>query len=197
MINYLIFSILLFLQGQILSPINSIDRKDFSKIKLTNIGQFGLIRIARSNVPEHYHTGIDIKRPNNNYDNEPIFPLSEGKVISIRTDGAYAQLIIEHEMNRKKFWTLYEHIAGIKVKVNDLVKPSIPIARFMNKDELNRFGWQFDHFHLEILKVRPKEMKPDKEHPERYFYSYTLTCYSLNDLHKYFFDPIGFMKNKE
>lgn len=195
MINSIIIPLILLLQGQIFIPISSANRNDFSKIKLTDIGQFGLKRTARSKVPEHYHTGINIKLPNNNYNNEPIFPLAKGKVISKRTDGAYAQLIIEHEINGKKFWTLYEHIAGIKVKVNDFVSPTVPIARFMNKDELNRFGWQFDHFHLEIIKVKPQPKQPDREHPERFYSSYTLTCYTVNDLQKYYFDPLEFIKN--
>lgn len=193
-----IFIITILSQGQILIPVCLEDRQDISKIQLTKIGQFGLIRKARTNIPQHYHTGIDIKRPNNNYESEPIFSIAKGRVISKRTDGPYANVIIEHEINGSKFWTLYEHISGIKVNVADSVDLNTQIARFMNKDELNGFGWQFDHFHLEIIKVKPIEIEPTKDHPERFFRSYTLICYSINDLHKCYFDPIEFFKvNKQ
>ncbi len=191
---FTILIITIVFQEQILLPICLEDRQDISKIHLTKIGQFGLIRKARPNIPEHYHTGIDIKRPNNNYESEPIFPIAKGRVISKRTDGPYANLIIEHEINGIKLWTLYEHIAGIKVDVADIVNPNTQIARFMNREELNLFGWQFDHFHLEIIKVKPIEIKPSQDHPERFFNSYTLICYSIDDLYKYYFDPIEFFE---
>lgn len=181
-------------QGQVFLPFNSKDRSDVSQIQLTAIGKFGLIRKERKTVPSHLHTGIDIKRPGKNYNNEPIYPIAKGKVISKRTDGAYAQLIIENELNGKKFWSLYEHVAGIVVKVNDQVDPAKPIARFMNKEELNKYGWQFDHFHLEILKVKPMVLKPEKLHPERFYSSYSLICFRPEDLQKYYFDPIEFLR---
>lgn len=181
-------------QGQILLPVRSENRKDFSTIDLTDIGQFGLIRKARARIPEHYHTGIDIRRPGNNYENEPVYPIAGGRVISKRSDGPYANIIIEHEINGIRFWSLYEHIAGITVGVKDIADPDTPIARFMNREELNRYGWQFDHFHLEVIKVKPLALKPDKDNTERFFNSYSLICYSLSDLNKYYFDPVAFFK---
>jgi hypothetical protein len=189
----LIPAMLIFHQQQILLPIDIKNRKDISKIQLTAIGKFGLVRKERKTVPSHLHTGIDIKRPTENYDNEPIFPLSEGIVISKRTDGAYAQLIIEHQLNNKKYWTIYEHISGIKVNVNDLVKPEQAIARFMNKAELNHLGWQFDHFHLEVLKVKPMKLIPSKLHPDRFYNSYSLICFKKEDLDKYYYNPLDFI----
>lgn len=193
MSNFLFILITTFLiQGPISIPIGSGNRQDISKIHLTKIGQFGLIRKARPNVPEHYHTGIDIKRPTDNYESEPIFPIAKGIVISKRTDGPYANLIIEHEINGIKLWTLYEHISGVKVNVSEIVNPKTPIARFMNKAELDRFGWQFDHFHFELIKIKPCKIKPSTKNPERFFNSYSLICYSINDLNKYYFDPMEY-----
>lgn len=176
-----------------LLPINSANRTSISTIQLTDIGQFGVIRKAREGIPAHYHTGIDIKRPGNNFHNEPIFPISEGIVISKRTDGPYAQIIVEHSSSEVKFWSLYEHVAGISVEVGEHVSPHKPIARFMNKDELNKYGWQFNHFHLEILKLKPILLEPDSNHPNRHYGSYSLVCFTSQDLNKYYYNPLEFL----
>jgi len=190
-----ILSFIIFINSCVLLPINCGNRNDISAIRLTEIGQFGKLRKARDGVPAHFHTGIDIMRPGKNYSNEPISPVAEGKVISKRTDGPYAQIIVEHNLNSLIFWSLYEHISGIVVSVGDIVSPSKPIARFMNREELNVFGWQFDHFHFEILKIKPLPIKPDFKNQERFFNSYSLTCYTPEDLEKYYYDPLEFMRN--
>ena len=174
-------------------PINVSNRNDASTLKLSSIGNYGLVRKPREKVPSHLHTGIDIKRPNNDYSNEPIFPIAAGRVISIRSDGPYAQIIIEHKNWGKPFWTVYEHISGIDVKINEIVTPQKPIARFMNTNELNKYGWQFDHFHLEILRIKPNSIKPTRENSMRYYNSYTLVCFTNNDLIKYYYNPIEFL----
>ncbi len=161
-----------------------------AKIQLTQIGDFGIQRKARATIPAHLHTGIDIMRPSDNYESEPILAIAEGLVISIRNDGPYAQIIIEQHHNDYVFWTVYEHIADIQVDLYDEVKPKQQIARFFNRDELNKHGWQFDHFHFEVLKVAPQKLKPSYIHPKRYFNSYTLQCYSKRGLDKYFYNPL-------
>ncbi|MGE0078882.1 MAG: M23 family metallopeptidase [Bacteroidales bacterium] len=183
-----------FLSVHVYLPINTRDRNDISGIHLTEIGQFGLMRKARPNVPKHYHTGVDIMRPNSNYTSEPIYPIASGVIISKRTDGPYANLIIVHTINGRKIWSLYEHIAGIKVGVDDSVSPNIPIARFMSKEELNRYGWQFNHFHLEVLKVKPLRIKPTANNLERFYNSYSLICFTREYLDKYYYDPLFFFR---
>lgn len=176
--------------------VKSNDSSHASSLHLTDIGLFGLMRIARPKIPAHYHTGIDIIRPSNNYKNELIYPITAGKVISKRSDGAYAQLIIEHSRNKKKYWTVYEHVVGIMVAVNDSVFPTIPIARFMNKWELNQYGWQFDHLHFEIIKVKPTLIKSNPKMPERFYAPYSLICFTKQDLYKYYYNPIDFLFKK-
>src|SRR5512133_602835 len=111
LLNYLLIILLSFnprAKSSYSLPVHTTNRKSISTLTLSEIGDFGLVRKARPGVPAHYHTGIDIKRPVYNYQDEPIFPISEGIVISIRQDGPYAQLIIEHK--NPACWTVYEHI---------------------------------------------------------------------------------------
>lgn len=175
-------------------PIRTADRQSLHELKLTRIGQFGLTRKARPTVPAHLHTGIDVRRPSANYNDEPVFPVADGIVISKRADGPYGQLIIEHDMGGKKVWSLYEHVAGIAVDVGDTVHAAISIARFFTREELQRFGWQFDHIHIEVLKEKPVRVKYDARHPDRHFGSYSLVCYSPNDLEGHFYNPIAFFE---
>ncbi|MBI2968240.1 MAG: M23 family metallopeptidase [Bacteroidetes bacterium] len=185
-----------------LLPVNLINRQSLIEIRLTEIGTFGIKRKARPTVPSHLHTGIDIRRPNDRYDDEPVFAASGGTVISVRTDGPFAQVIIEHAGERgNKIWTVYEHLAGISCFPGDWVTSNSKIGRFMNKEELDRYGWKFNHLHFEILKQEPRQLKNDFKNPHRKFGVYNLECYTYENLDKYYFDPFEFYsvvwKNQE
>ncbi len=180
---------------QIKLPIAAVDRSSLQDLRLTEIGEFGLLRKKRPMVPAHYHTGIDICRAGNDYDNNQIFPIAKGIVISKRDDGPYAQLIIEHSHVNGTFWTVYEHIAEINVHLHEEVSTRIPIARFMNRNELNKYGWQFDHFHLEILKKHPLKITSNQKLKDRHFMSYTLKCFSPYDLSRYYYNPMYFFED--
>jgi hypothetical protein len=178
-----------------LLPIAVENRTTWASVQLTHIGSYGLSRKARPGIPAHLHTGVDIKRPRKNYEDEPVLPAAQGTVISMRDDGPFAQIIIEHRLPYgDPVWTVYEHIAGIRVTVGDIVLPHETIARFMNRQELDRYGWQFDHVHFEVLKVRPAALKPTDKTPLRFFSTYSLSCYTASDLEKYYYDPISFME---
>jgi murein DD-endopeptidase MepM/ murein hydrolase activator NlpD len=178
-----------------LLPVSSTDRKAWQSVQLTRIGMFGLQRKARPGIPAHLHTGIDIKRPGQNWHAAPIYPVFEGKVISIRDDGPFAQIIIVHKMpGGGSVWTVYEHIAGITVSLDDIVSAHVPIARFMNKSELNNFGRQFNHLHLEILKHPPRLLEPTAQTPYRRYGTYSLECHTETELDRYYYNPIEFLK---
>lgn len=172
-------------------PIKTSDRGSWKTVRLTSIGEFGLQRKARPGIPAHLHTGADLSRPGENYKNEPVYPILPGKVISMRDDGPFAQIIIEHFMG-KKIWSVYEHVAGISVSVGEIANPHRPIARFMNRGELKKYGRQFDHLHFEIMKIKPRTLRPGKKTPYRFFGTYSLVCYTKADLNKYYYDPKSF-----
>jgi hypothetical protein len=177
-------------------PIEVKCRTDVAELKLSAIGRFGLERKARKTVPAHLHTGIDILRPRGNYDNEKIFPACNGVVISIRDDGPYAQIIIEHRMHGELLWTVYEHIANISCQVGDFVSADAPIASFFSMSELNVYGRQFDHFHFEVLKQRPIQIIPTRILPSRLYNTYALTCFTYPELIEKYYDPVEFLSMK-
>ncbi|HPG40512.1 MAG TPA: M23 family metallopeptidase [bacterium] len=175
-------------------PRDAQNRQSWDAVKLTAIGEYGLVRKARPTVPSHLHTGIDFKRPGTNYVDEPVYPAAIGKVISLRSDGPFAQIIIEHQVDTDtKLWTVYEHVAGICVQYGQYVYPENPIARYMTKEELDKYGWQFDHFHFEVMKIPPRQAKPDQLKPFRYFDTYCLVCYTDKDLEKHYYHPQEFL----
>jgi hypothetical protein len=90
---------------------------------------------------------------------------------------------------------VYEHLAGIRIAVGDAVAPGIPIGRFMTNSELNRYGWQFDHLHFEVLRLRPRPAQPTKRLPMRLFQTYALVCADCATLSHYYFDPETFLEN--
>jgi len=178
-------------------PIAVADRMTWQSVQFTHIGSYGLTRKARPGIPAHLHTGVDIKRPRPNYENEPVLPVGPGAVMSVRDDGPFAQIIIEHSLpTGDPVWTVYEHIAGITVTVGDMVSPHRPVARFMNREELDRYEWQFDHVHFEVLKVRPRALRPIAKTPLRFFGTYSLECYTTSDLEHYYYDPIAFLETR-
>lgn len=178
-------------------PIRAEDRRSWEAVRLSGIGEFGLPRRARPQVPAHLHTGVDILRPGENYRDEPVFPAAEGIVISLRSDGPFAQVIVEHRCpGENTVWTVYEHLAGLAVTAGDTVSPLRPLGRFMTREELNRFGWQFDHLHFEILREKPRPLAPAPKTPLRLFTPYSLECFSAEDLHKYYFDPREFLASR-
>ncbi|MBN1482980.1 hypothetical protein JXA70_22095 [candidate division KSB1 bacterium] len=178
-------------------PIETKDRQSLEGVELTHIGSYGLLRIARPGIPAHLHTGVDLKRPQNNYIDEPIFPVARGTVISLRDDGPFAQIIIQHTLaDSTSLWTVYEHIAGIQTRLFESVDPHRPIARFMTREELNKYGWQFDHVHLEIMKVKPKPRIPDQRRPFLYYGTYCLVCYTQADLDERYYDPLKFIQEQ-
>ena len=182
---------------QLFLPIQVQDRTVLEERRLTVIGQYGLKRKARPTVPSHYHTGVDLKRPTKNYSNEPVFSGGVGKVLSVRSDGPFSQIIIQHVLSPgDTLWTVYEHILGIVCHSGQQVTENTVIARFFNKEELNKFGWQFDHVHFEMLKFKPVRLNANPKYPEYHFKTYAIVCYTQTDLHKYTINPMDYFRRK-
>jgi hypothetical protein len=111
-------------------------------------------------------------------------------------NGPFSQIIIEHAFNGDTLWTVYEHLHVLKKSPGLHVTPFDTIAWYFNRNELNRYGWQFDHVHFEIMKVRPPRCKRSAENPHRRYYTYALTCYTKKELDERMEDPMVFLKGK-
>lgn len=175
-------------------PIAVEDRQSLKEVRITRIGDFGRPRKARPEARAHLHAGLDFMRPGG-YDREAgIFPIGPGTVISMRDDGPFAQIIVAHGGKEKDGpWSVYEHVAGITVRPGDIVTPRLPMARFMTGAELDRYGWQFDHLHLEVLRRAPKPVRPTERNPHRRFLSPNLDCLDKAELARGYFDPGRFL----
>lgn len=175
-------------------PIAAADRQSLRGLRITPIGDFGRPRKARPRAPAHLHAGLDFMRPGSYSREAAVHPIGPGVVISVRDDGPFAQIMVAHGPPGKAGpWSVYEHVAGIKVRPGDKVTPQLPMARFMTRAELDRYGWQFDHLHLEILKTAPKAIRPTERLPHRRFSSYNLGCRNEAELAMHFADPARFL----
>jgi len=192
-----VFLLLLWLQPvpgtlRIVSPLITGSGK---VLVLTDIGRFGLQRKQRPGISAHLHTGLDLCRPGRDFNNEPVLAVSAGTVISKREDGPFACLILEHDQSGVRFWSVYEHLAGITVHTGEKLKEGQVLGRLMNNAELNRYGWQFNHLHFELIKAQPVKLPLNERNPERRFTSFTLSCYSEKDLSRWFYDPKEILEN--
>jgi murein DD-endopeptidase MepM/ murein hydrolase activator NlpD len=177
-------------------PANYRGITDPQKVQLTEIGAFGLLRKARPAVPAHYHTGIDIVRPDSQYYKQPIFPAKEGVVVSIYDNGPFSQIVIKHTDNNINYWTVYEHLHVKIRKINIPISPFDTIGYYFCKDELNRYGWQFNHFHFEILKIEPPRIQMIKDNSLRYYKTFGIVCFTREELFVRQENPLEFLYGK-
>jgi len=175
-------------------PVDVPDRRDLESVQTTAIGDFGHLRDARPGVPAHHHAGCDIARIGSVDEDAPVFAASCGRVVSIRGDGPFAQIIIYHPED--SVWTVYEHVAGILAHLGQTVTAATPLARIMNRRELNRYGWHFNHLHFEVMRCEPMAMNPTSESPERRYRTYGTECRTLEELNARYWDPLLYLKRQ-
>lgn len=101
------------------------------------------------------HPGIDLTNPKDT----PVYPISEGKVISVTSlyNGYGKHVIVEHQGSLS---SLYAHLSKIEVKEGQMVNKSTKLGT------VGRTGWATgNHLHLEIhengISVNPMEILPD------------------------------------
>jgi hypothetical protein len=170
-------------------PLNTLDRQDWSTVSFERDAYFKNLRAPFGTVKLHYHTGIDLQNGAMKSSGEPVYAIATGKVIAIEDPPPQRRITIQHLLpNGEKVWSIYIHIIDEKVNVADIVDSETVIARLMNAAELEGYGQEYDHVHLEIMKKMPP-----------YFVDFnqrkTFTCYSSQQVDEYFYNPEEFLKN--
>ena len=160
-------------------PLKTTSRKDLSAIRWDPNGQFMARRY------KHLHTGIDLM---NQGAGEAVYAASCGKVVSLYATEPNKAVMIQHHLPSGQIvWTVYVHVTRIKVQVGDVVTSKTVIAHLMNENQLDKYGWTFNHLHFEILK-RPRKNKAGK------YLSYSTKCKTKEEVRMHFLDPIGFLE---
>ncbi len=176
-------------------PFQAEDRTKFLKEYITPAGNFGIWRKPYNSLKGHYHAGIDFANPGEKTgDIQPIFACSYGKVISLHSNGPSSFIIISHKMQSgSTVYSVYVHVADIMVSIGDTVTPYSVIASFIDADKLDKWGEYLNHLHFEMLREKPKY---GGKHKGKDFYtSYSVTCKSIEQLNKLYYNPELFFKH--
>lgn len=171
-------------------PLNTMNRADWSTITFEADAHFKALRAPFGPVKLHYHTGTDLQNGNATLDGESVYAIAAGKVIAIEDPPPQRRITIEHTLpDGSKVWSVYIHIIDEQVAVGDLVDSETMIARLMTLPELEQYGREFNHLHLEIMKHRPTDAL-DFQHRK------TFTCYTEQEVDEYFYNPEKFLKSQ-
>ena len=168
-------------------PLNTIDRQDWSTLIFEPDAHFKALRAPFDSVKLHYHTGIDLQNENAGRPGEPVYAIAAGKVIAIEDPPPQRRITIEHQLpNREKVWSIYIHIIDENVKIGDIVDSEFAIARLMNAAELEMYGQEYNHVHLEIMKKMPSNFVDFNQRK-------TFTCYTELEVDEYYYNPEEFL----
>lgn len=172
-------------------PLRTADRQDWSTVLFEPDAKFKTMRSPFGQVKLHYHTGADIQVKEEfgfvDAPGMPVYAIAAGKVVAIEDPMPQRRITIEHKLpDGKTVWSAYCHISDAQVSVNQLVDEETVIARRMNREELDHYGWEYDHVHLEILKKLPVYVTD-------YYHRKTFTCDTEAEVDEYFFDPVFFL----
>lgn len=169
-------------------PLNTSNRQDWSTVLLDHDAHFKAPRAAFGPVKFHYHTGVDFRNKNIDVPGEPVYAVAAGKVIAIEDPPPQRRIVVEHTLpDQGRIWSVYIHIIDEKVSVGDNVYPETVIARLMNNAELERYGLDYNHVHLEIMKQFPP-------FAAEFFEQKTFTCFTEYEADEYYFNPERFLK---
>ena len=117
-----------------------------------------------------------------------VLAASAGKVVSIYAQEPHRAIMIEHFLPEKKVYTVYAHITNIQVEIGDKVDINSYIANLMNAEQLDRYGWEFNHLHFEILKTT--RLGEDGK-----LLSYSTRCKTKKEIYRRYYDPILFFRH--
>lgn len=162
-------------------PLGAENRKSFNSIKWEKDAHFMSPRIGG-----HLHTGIDLMKSIHNV-GAKIYAASNGRVVSIYAREPHKAVMVMHQLaSGETIYSVYVHITDIQVSIGETVDSNTFIARLMNAEQLNKYGWEFNHVHFEILRGKPRIETPGK------YLSYSVLCNTQEEVNKHFYNPVSF-----
>ena len=136
---------------------------------------------------EHLHTGIDLINPRDGSGGK-VYAAASGKIVSIYAKEPHFSIMIRHRLpSEETIWTVYVHVTKVKVKEGDLVSNDTIIAHLMDKSQLKKYGWEFNHLHFEVLKY-PRISETGK------YLSFSTECKTKKEVEKHFYNPVTFLQ---
>lgn len=177
-----------------LLPLDTGDRRDWSSIVFESDAHFKALRRTSRYRGIRLHTGLDLQNGGRSGTlggpGERIYAIAAGVVIKISGSLPNKRMVISHQLqDGHTVWSSYLHIADPRVHEGEQVTPQTVIARRLNVVELRRYGWGYNHLHLEIFKKLPV--------PRNNHYTWmSQFCYTTGQVDKYFYDPIAFFNDR-
>jgi murein DD-endopeptidase MepM/ murein hydrolase activator NlpD len=159
-------------------PFKTDNRYKLNTIKIISV--FGAPRDTY--LKGHIHTAVDII-PLKSEEYTYVYPMADGVICSIHLGHPHKTIVIKHMMpDSSIIYTSYKHLQEIYVKYGQEVDQETKLARLYTSKEAKKQGGSFDHLHLEIRKS---------------FYDYGCASWltmTNEELNKYFYNPMDFMK---
>jgi len=172
-------------------PLNTGARQDWRSVYLEADAHFLAWRRTHNPRKPRRHTGIDLQ--NGKYwggPGEPVYAMATGKVLGVFDSHPHQRIVIEHQLaDGRTVWSAYIHITASRVRVGDFVDSETVIARRLNQSELNQYGSEYNHVHIEIMKKLPPLVNGQ--------YQWMSTrCYSESQVTQYFYNPKRFLSRR-
>lgn len=174
-----------------LLPLDTGDRTNWHSIAFESDAYFMASRRNSYNNQPRLHTGIDMQNGGEagtrGGPGELVYSMGPGIVLGTFDRLPNRRVVIEHTFeNAPKVWTAYVHINESLVSPGEWVDAYSPIARRMNRQELRRYGEQYNHVHIEVMKKLPPIVNGQ-------YQWMTFHCYAPKQVQEYFYNPKTFL----
>lgn len=122
-------------------------------------GQFGFVRSPVASAGEilymRLHEGVDIKPVERDATGNPldlVWAIADGIVVHVNPTAAFSNygkyVVVEHDWEEGKFYSLYAHLMKAEVKINDIVRAGTILGKLgYTGDGINK---ERAHVHLEL-----------------------------------------------
>lgn len=160
-------------------PFETSNRFKLNTIRV--ISKFGDPRLTF--LKNHIHPAIDIV-PAKPGELITVYPVAIGVVCSIHLGDPYKTVVIKHIMQDKSIiYSSYKHLQEIYVRNGTQVDQNTKLGRLYTHAEAQKLKGNYDHLHFEVRKSFDD------------FGCASWLTMTKEELNKYFYNPLDFLKN--